>query len=270
MGRNRQNRKRPESLSIGEFIIREVPGSIKNGSPCQKHRFIMIPFVKHFRDRSEAGQELAGKLTKYADRDDVMILALPRGGVTVGFELAKALHAPLDIIVVRKLGVPGHEELAMGAIAPGNVRVIDASVVQRSHISSQTIDAVAAREQVELERREQVYRGNAPRPDIRGQSVILVDDGLATGSTMRAAIAATKRNLPARLVVAVPTAPPSTVNELSVEVDEVVACITPQLFFGVGEWYEQFGQISDEEVCLLLQRAREADFSQGAQSSHRR
>jgi putative phosphoribosyl transferase len=221
----------------------------------------MIPFLKHFRDRSEAGRDLAAKLTKYADRSDVIIMALPRGGVTVGFELAKALHAPLDIIVVRKLGVPGHEELAMGAIAPGDVRVIDASVVQRSHISSQTIDAVAAREQVEMERRERVYRGNVPKPDLRGQSVILVDDGLATGSTMRAAIAAAKRGLPARLVVAVPTAPPTTVNELSLEVDEVVACITPQLFFGVGEWYEKFGQISDEEVCSLLQRSRQRDFA---------
>lgn len=220
----------------------------------------MIPFVKHFRDRSEAGRLLADKLGKYADRSDVLVLALPRGGVTVGFELAKKLRARLDIIVVRKLGVPGHEELAMGAIAPGDVRVIDAAVVQRTHISGQTIDAVAAREQLELERREQVYRGDAPKPDVRDQSVILVDDGLATGSTMRAAIAATKRGLPARIVVAVPTAPPSTVNELSIEVDEVVAYMTPQLFFGVGEWYEKFGQISDDEVCRLLQQSKRAGF----------
>jgi putative phosphoribosyl transferase len=230
----------------------------------------MVPFAKHFRDRREGGQQLADKLNKYADRNDVVILALPRGGVTVGFELAKALRAPLDIIVVRKLGVPGHEELAMGAIAPGNVRVIDATVVQRSHISSEIIDAVAAREQIELERRERVYRGDAPKPELRGQSVILVDDGLATGSTMRAAIAATKRSLPARLIVAVPTAPPSTVNELSLEVDEIVACITPQLFFGVGEWYEKFGQISDEEVCSLLRRSRQPDFFlTDEQPSHR-
>jgi putative phosphoribosyl transferase len=220
----------------------------------------MIPFVKHFRDRSEAGRLLADKLGKYAGRSDVLVLALPRGGVTVGFELAKKLRARLDIIVVRKLGVPGHEELAMGAIAPGDVRVIDAAVVQRTHISGQTIDAVAAREQLELERREQVYRGDAPKPDVRDQSVILVDDGLATGSTMRAAIAATKRGLPARIVVAVPTAPPSPVNELSIEVDEVVAYMTPQLFFGVGEWYEKFGQISDDEVCRLLQQSKRADF----------
>jgi putative phosphoribosyl transferase len=216
----------------------------------------MFPFVTQFRDRNEAGQLLAGKLLRYANREDVLVLALPRGGVPVGFEVAKTLHAPLDIIVVRKLGVPGREELAMGAIAPGNVRVIEAGVVQQVQVSSQMIDAVAANEQIELERREKVYRGDAPGPEVRAKIIILVDDGLATGSTMRAAIAAIKRGLPARIVVAVPTAPPASVNELQIEVDEVVACITPQLFFGVGEWYEKFDQISDEEVRALLQESR--------------
>lgn len=216
----------------------------------------MSPFTTQFRDRVEAGELLAGKLSEYANRKDVLILALPRGGVPVAFQVARALNAPLDIIVVRKLGVPGHEELAMGAIAPGGVRVFDAAVVQRSHVSSSTIDAVIAKEQAEMERREMAYRGNAPAADVRGKIVILVDDGLATGSTMRAAIAAVRRGQPAQIVVAVPTAPPSSVSELRAEVDEVVACITPRLFFGVGEWYEKFDQVSDDEVRLLLQQAK--------------
>jgi putative phosphoribosyl transferase len=216
----------------------------------------MFPFVTQFRDRTEAGQLLAGKLLIYANRDDVLVLALPRGGVPVGFEVAKTLRAPLDVTMVRKLGVPGREELAMGAIAPGNVRVIDAGVVQQARVSSQTIDAVAASEQTELERREKVYRGDAPGPIVRGKIIILVDDGLATGSTMRAAIAAIKRGLPERIVVAVPTAPPASVSELQMEVDQVVACITPRLFFGVGEWYEKFDQVSDEKVRALLQESK--------------
>jgi putative phosphoribosyl transferase len=212
----------------------------------------MFPFTTQFRDRTEAGRLLADKLAEYANRKDLLILALPRGGVPVAFEVAKALNAPLDIMVVRKLGVPGHEELAMGAIAPGGVRVFDAGVVQQSHVSSSTIDAIIVKEQTEMERRETVYRGNAPTADVHGKIVILVDDGLATGSTMRAAVTAVKRGQPEKIVIAVPTAPPGSVNELRTEVDEVVACITPRLFFGVGEWYQKFNQVSDEEVRALL------------------
>jgi putative phosphoribosyl transferase len=216
----------------------------------------MFPHTRQFRDRVEAGELLASQLLDYANQKDVLVLALPRGGVPVASQVAKALNAPLDVIVVRKLGVPGHEELAMGAIAPGGVRVFDAAVVQRSHISSSTIDAVTAKEQAEMERRETAYRGNAPPPEVHGKIVILVDDGLATGSTMRAAVAAVRRGHPAQIVVAVPTAPPSSVSELRTEVDEVVACMTPRLFFGVGEWYERFNQVSDEEVRRLLQEAK--------------
>jgi putative phosphoribosyl transferase len=217
---------------------------------------VMFPFVTQFRDRTQAGQLLADKLARYANRKEVSVLALPRGGVPVAFEVAKVLNAPLDIVVVRKLGVPGHEELAMGAIAPGGLRLLDAGVVQRSHISNATIEAIVAREQAEMERREMVYRGNAPAAEVRDKIVILVDDGLATGSTMRVAAAAVKRGAPAQIVVAVPTAPPSSVDDLRTEVDEVVAYMTPRLFFGVGEWYQKFNQVSDEEVRALLQEAK--------------
>ena len=216
----------------------------------------MFPFVTQFRDRTQAGQLLADKLAEYANLKDVLVLGLPRGGVPVAFEVAKALNAPLDIIVVRKLGVPGHEELAMGAIAPGGLRFLDAGVVERSHVSNSTIDAIIAKEQAEMERREMAYRGNAPAAEVRDKIVILVDDGLATGSTMRVAAAAVKRGEPARIVVAVPTAPPSSVHDLRTEVDEVVAYMTPRLFFGVGEWYQRFNQMSDEEVRALLQKAK--------------
>jgi putative phosphoribosyl transferase len=216
----------------------------------------MFPFVTQFRDRTEAGQLLAEKLSEYANRTDVLILALPRGGVPVAFEVTKALNAPLDIIVVRKLGVPGQEELAMGAIAPGGVRVFEPGVIERSRVSTPVIDGIIAKEEAELKRRETVYRGSDPAPDLRGKIVILVDDGLATGSTMRAAVAAVRRGDPAQIVVAVPTAPPSSVNELRAEVDAVVACITPRLFFGVGEWYQKFNQVSDEEVRFILEQAK--------------
>ena len=217
----------------------------------------MFPHARQFRDRVEAGELLATQLLDYANREEVLVLALPRGGVPVAFQVAKALNAPLDVIVVRKLGVPGHEELAMGAIAPGGVRVFDPAVVQRSHAPSSTIDTIIAKEQAEMERREMAYRGNAPPPEVQGKIAILVDDGLATGSTMRAAVAAVRRGRPAQIVVAVPTAPPSTVSDLRVEVDEVVAYITPRLFFGVGEWYQKFNQVPDEEVRLLLQEAHQ-------------
>ena len=193
---------------------------------------------------------------KYADRDDVLVLALPRGGVPVGFEVAQALRAPLDVFIVRKLGVPGHDELAMGAIATGGVRVLNDDVVISLELEPDVIDAVAAREGKELARRERLYRGARPAPDVHGRTVILVDDGLATGSTMRAAVAALRKQTPARIVVAVPVAAPETCEEFKAEVDEVVCAATPRMFNGVGRWYENFSQTTDEEVHELLAQAR--------------
>src|SRR5438309_1915033 len=175
---------------------------------------------ERFRNRNEAGRLLAKKLTAYANRPDVLVLALPRGGVPVAYEVARALHAPLDIFLVRKLGVPGHEELAMGAIATGGVRVLNEDVVRSLGIPGGEIDAVAAEEQRELERREREYRGSRPAPDVRDRTVILIDDGLATGSTMRAAVAALRQQHPARIVVAVPVGAPDTCDEFKAEADE--------------------------------------------------
>jgi putative phosphoribosyl transferase len=220
----------------------------------QVGRNIMVTI---YRDRYEAGRELATKLTAYAHRQDVLVLALPRGGVPVGYEVAKALQAPLDVFVVRKLGVPGHEELAMGAIATGGVRVINEEVVRMLHIPKQVIDAVVAKEQRELERRERLYRDDRPPPNVDSCIVILVDDGLATGSTMLAAASALRQQHPARLVVAVPVAAPSTCEEFRAEVDEVVCTQTPEPFYGVGFWYEDFSQLADEEVHDLLAQAEQ-------------
>lgn len=208
------------------------------------------------RDRSEAGRTLAQKLGAYAGRDDVVVLGLPRGGVPVAFEVARALDAPLDVFLVRKLGVPGHEELAMGAIASGGVRVLSEDVVRRLNLSPRAIEAVASAEQRELQRREREYRGDQPPPDVRGKTVILVDDGLATGATMRAAIAALRRQGPARIVVAVPVAAASTCEELRDIADEVVCAVTPEPFLAVGQWYHDFSQTTDEEVRELLRLAR--------------
>src|SRR6201996_8534494 len=183
-----------------------------------------------FADRREAGRFLAEKLAAYADRPDVLVLALPRGGVPVAYEVARALGAPMDVFVVRKLGVPGYEELAMGAVATGGVRVLNDQIVQRLGIPQYIIDAVPAREQQELARRERLYRGGRPPPDVRGRTVILVDDGLATGATMRAAVMALRKLQPARIVVAVPTASPETCEELKSEADDVVCAITPEPF----------------------------------------
>ena len=208
-----------------------------------------------YRDRAEAGRRLAAQLTDYANRPDVLVLALPRGGVPVAYEVAKALRAPLDIFLVRKLGVPGHEELAMGAIATGGVRVLNEDVMRYISIPDAAIDAVAAKEQRELERREQLYRGDRPAPDVKGQTVILVDDGLATGSTMRAAAAALRQQKPARIVVAVPVSAVQTCDEYRMGVDEIVCAVTPEPFHAVGMWYEDFSQTTDEEVRELLARA---------------
>ena len=208
-----------------------------------------------FRDRTEAGKMLAKSLAKYANRPGVLVLALPRGGMPVAFEVAQALNAPLDVFVVRKLGVPGHAELAMGAIASGGVRVLNKSVVDPLGISDDVIDAVAERELRELERRERAYRNHRPPLDVRGRTVILVDDGIATGSTMRAAVQALRQLKAGRVVVASPTAALSTADEMKPEVDEFFAVMTPANFAGVGQWYEDFSQTTDEEVRELLEKA---------------
>jgi putative phosphoribosyl transferase len=210
-----------------------------------------------FYDRMEAGQVLAAELQHYSDWPEVIVLALPRGGVAVGMEVAKELHAPLDIFVVRKLGVPGQEELAMGAIASGGVRIVNASVVGSLEISEQTINAVAHREEKELERRERYYRDGRHSLEVRGRIVIIVDDGLATGATMKAAVAAIRNQHPSRIVVAVPVAAPETCAELDELVDEVVCLRTPDPFMAVGIWFRHFPQLTDEEVRDLLQSSAE-------------
>jgi putative phosphoribosyl transferase len=215
-------------------------------------------FQMKFRDRTDAGRRLADELSEYADRPDVRVLALPRGGVPVAYEVAQELHAPLDVFLVRKLGVPGHEELAMGAIASGGVRVLNEQVVEILGIPDRALEAVAATEEKELERRERAYRGDRPEADVRERIVILVDDGLATGSTMRAAARALKQQHPRRLVVAVPVAARETCEEFRGEVDEIVCAMTPEPFYAVGLWYEDFSQTTDEEVRDLLRRAEEA------------
>jgi predicted phosphoribosyltransferase len=208
-----------------------------------------------FRDRVEAGDALAGLLGHYAGRPDVLVLALPRGGVPVAARVAEALGAPLDVFVVRKLGVPGQQELAMGAIATGGVRVVNEQVVGRLRLGEGDLQRVAEAEERELARRERSYREGRGPPDLAGQVVILVDDGLATGSTMRAAVAAARRLGPARVVVAVPTAPASTCQRLGEEADEVVCATTPRPFRAVGYSYRSFPQTSDEEVRSLLRAA---------------
>jgi putative phosphoribosyl transferase len=208
--------------------------------------------VTRFLDRRDAGRQLASRLTAYADRPDVIVLALPRGGVPVAHEVARALHVPLDVILVRKLGVPGHEELAMGAVASGGVRVLDPSVIRVARVTPAEVDAVTEIEQRELARRAAEYRGDRPFPAIEGRTVILVDDGLATGATMRAAVMALRQEHPARLVVAAPVAPPQTCEEFREIADDVVCAVTPEPFYAVGLWYEDFGQTTDEEVRELL------------------
>ena len=210
-----------------------------------------------FRNRTNAGQALAERLAAYAGRPNLRVLGLPRGGIPVAFEVAQRLGAPLDVFVVRKLGVPGQEELAMGAIATGGVRVVNQDVVAALGLSKATLDRVAEAENAELVRREVAYRGSRPPLDVRGATVILVDDGLATGSTMRAAVAAIRQQQPARVVVAVPVAAPSTRDELAREVDEIVCLATPEPFLAVGRFYDDFAQTSDGEVNDLLARAAE-------------
>jgi putative phosphoribosyl transferase len=217
------------------------------------------PPTRLFRDRSDGGRQLAERLEPYAGRPDTIVLALPRGGVPVAHEVARALGLPLDVFVVRKLGVPGHEELAMGAIASGGTRVLEPEVVSRLGLGEETIAAVAAEEQRRLEHRERTYRGGRPPLDVGGKTVLLVDDGLATGSSMRAAIEALRAQDPRRVVVAVPVAPSETCEELGREADEVVCVATPEPFVAVGQGYADFSQTSDEEVAELLEEAREGE-----------
>lgn len=210
------------------------------------------PIHPLFRDRTDAGRVLATALARYAGRPDLIVLALPRGGVPVAFEVARALGAPLDVFLVRKLGLPGHEELAMGAIASGGVRLINEDVVEAYHVSDAQIEMVSEVEQRELERRERAYRDGRPLPSLRDRTVILVDDGLATGATMRAAVLAVRQESPASIVVAVPVAAPETRDEFRAIVDEIICAETPSPFYAVGLWYEDFSQTTDEEVHDLL------------------
>ena len=208
-----------------------------------------------FIDRRDAGRVLASRLMKYAARDDVIVLALPRGGVPVAYEVASALGAPMDVFLVRKLGTPGHRELAMGAIASGGVRVINEDVVQWYGISESAIDRIAREEQEELERRESEYRDDRPAPDLTNRIVIVIDDGLATGSTMRAAAQAVRARHPARVVIAVPVGAPQTCAELAAVADEVICVRMPEPFSAVGQWYLNFEQTGDAEVRELLQKS---------------
>lgn len=211
--------------------------------------------MNRFKNRMEAGRFLAMRLSNFANRADVLVLALPRGGVPVAYEVAASLNAPLDVFLVRKLGVPGHQELAMGAIATGDVRVLNDDVVRYLGIPDEVIDEVAAQEQEELERRAQLYRGDRPARTVRDHVAILIDDGLATGSTMRAAALALRQQQPAAIVVAVPVASSQTCDEFRTEVDDVICALTPEPFYAVGLWYEDFDQTTDEEVRELLARA---------------
>lgn len=206
-----------------------------------------------FADRRAAGAVLGRQLWSYAKRCDVLVLALPRGGVPVAFEIARALEVALDVLPVRKLGVPGHEELAMGAIAAG-VRVLNPDAIEQLGITQEVFDAVATREERELERRERLYRGDRPLPQLHGRTLILVDDGLATGSSMRVAIVAAREHAPAKIIVAVPVAPPETCRSLKAEADEVVCALMPSPLQSIGRWYASFEQVEDDEVRNLLAR----------------
>jgi putative phosphoribosyl transferase len=209
-----------------------------------------------YRDRADAGRQLAARLTAYRDEHPI-VLALPRGGVPVGFEVARALNAPLDVFPVRKLGAPGHRELGVGAIAPEGVYVLNRAAIAALGITREQLEEVVKEETAELERRLRQYRGDRPMPDLRDRTVIIVDDGLATGVSAVAAIRAIRKHQPRRIVLAVPVCAPETVDELRGEVDDIVCAARPQNFIGVGLWYERFDQTTDEEVQDLLERARE-------------
>lgn len=212
--------------------------------------------MQKLQNRTHAGQVLAERLVAYKNQKTVVVLALPRGGVPIGFEIAKKLHLPLDVYLVRKLGVPGHEELAMGAIASGNIIIFNEEVIQSLSLSQEQIKAVIEFERQELDRRNRCYRGNKPFISVENKTIILVDDGLATGATMRAAVLSLKKLHPAKIVIAVPVGASDSCHKLESEVDEIICVFTPTPFYGVGMWYEEFPQTSDEEVIQLLQQAQ--------------
>ncbi|BCX03356.1 MAG: phosphoribosyltransferase [Candidatus Roseilinea sp.] len=220
--------------------------------------------MHRFRDRSQAGQLLAQRLRRYAGRDDVVVLALPRGGVPVAYAIASALNAPLDVFVVRKLGVPGEEELAMGAIASGGVRVLSRELIEELGLTDEDVERVAARELAELQRRERVFRGDHPFPSLEGKTVILVDDGIATGATMRAAIRAVRAHRPAWVSVAVPVGAPQALESLQDEADELICLLSPEVLMGIGAWYQDFSQLSDAEVMAYLRRSHTSAHAMSA------
>jgi putative phosphoribosyl transferase len=225
------------------------------------------PIATRFRDRTDAGLRLADALAAYANRVDLLVLALPRGGVPVAAEVAKKLNAPLDILVVRKLGVPFHRELGMGAIATGGIRIVNKEVVDALGISTEDIETVASEEEQELERREKAYRGDVAAPRLEGKTVILVDDGIATGSTMLAAIEGARQLKAARVVVAVPTLAASTYKKMREAADDVVALLAPEEFYAVGQWYESFPQTTDQEVRQLLAETTQRQFASAKNES---
>jgi len=225
--------------------------------------------MRRYVDRHDAGRTLAAALaSRYSGEPDLAVLALPRGGVPVGYEVARRLGAPLDVFVVRKLGMPGQEELAIGAVASGGVRVLNEPVIRALGIPKSTIDVVTTMESREVERRERAYRAGRPALDVAGRVAILVDDGLATGSTMRAAVAGMRQKEPRRIVIGVPIAAPTTCEELAPEVDDIVCTVTPESFFAVGQWYEDFSQTSDDEVRELLERAAREHASRSGASPY--
>ena len=211
--------------------------------------------MERFRDRRDAGRVLARKLSAYTGYTDVIVLALPRGGVPVAYEVALALNAPLDIFLVRKLGLPGREELAIGAIASGGIRVLNEDIIRVLSVPEEVINIVARNELQELERREHNYRGDRPAPDVRDRKVILIDDGLATGASMRAAVVGVRAQHPARIIIAVPAASPELCNAFQFEVDEMVCAMTPEPFYGLSRWYGDFSQTTDEDVRMFLKEA---------------
>ncbi len=217
-----------------------------------------------FQDRFEAGRILASRLSQFAHQNNLIVLGLPRGGIPVAFEVARTLHCPLDVFVVRKLGVPGREELAMGAIASNGIRVMNRNVVDALGITNDEIQKAAAEQQSELERREREYRDGRRMMDVRNQTTIVVDDGLATGSSMRVAVMALRKQEPSHIVIAVPVAAPAACEELEAEADEVVCAATPEEFFAVGPWYRDFQQTTDEEVRELLRRASQFPTAKAA------
>lgn len=219
-----------------------------------------------FGDRVDAGRRLAEKLRAYANREDVVVLGIPRGGVPVAFEVAAALNAPLDVFLSRKLGVPGQEELAFGAVATGGVRVLDQELIEAVGISKQEIEQITQKVRAELERRERVYRGARPPFNLEGKVAILIDDGIATGSSMRAAINALRQLKPARVVVAVPVAPLSTCNRLKSDVDELICVHMPESFYAIGQFYADFSQVADEEVTDLIHRAEQRAIHKGVRT----